>query len=184
MDKYSLPKSTIINGKECPFNSDYRDILKVFEILNDPDLITIERIEVALDYFYSDDSYKIDYEQAIEEMFSFINMCQPEQQTHSEPLFNWEQDFQIIAAPVNRILGIDIRDIEYLHWWTFLSAFYEIGECTFNTYVGIRDKLNHGKKLEKYEETILRENRSSVVLKKKVDSSTQDLMDIIMGKEV
>jgi hypothetical protein len=48
----------------------------------------------------------------------------------------------------------------------------------------IRPLIEYDTVYEKYEETILRENRSSVVLKKKVDSSTQDLMDIIMGKEV
>ena len=72
-----------------------------------------------------------------------------------------------------------MRGVEYLHWWTFLSAFMEIGECTFSTYVGIRDKLNHGKKLEKYAEKILRENKSAVILKKRVDKSTQELLDSI-----
>ena len=57
----------------------------------------------------------------------------------------------------------------------------EIGECTFSTYVGIRDKLNKGKKLEKYEEQILRDNRDKIILKKKYDATTQELMDEVMG---
>jgi hypothetical protein len=57
----------------------------------------------------------------------------------------------------------------------------EIGESTFTTYISIRDKLNRGKKLEKWEEKIVRDNRDKVILKKKYDSATQSIMDDIMG---
>ena len=57
----------------------------------------------------------------------------------------------------------------------------EIGECTFNTYVGIRDKLNRGKKLESWEEKIFKENRDKIILKKKYDDTTQDMINDILG---
>lgn len=75
----------------------------------------------------------------------------------------------------------DGRGKDYLHWWTFLSAFMEIGECTFNTYVGIRDKLRRGKKLDKFEQKLYNENRDKIILKKKMDSTTQALLDEILG---
>ena len=59
----------------------------------------------------------------------------------------------------------------------------EIGECTFATYVSIRDKLNHGKKLDKTETKIYKEHRNQIRLKKKYDDTTQALIDEIMGKE-
>jgi len=46
-------------------------------------------------------------------------------------LADWEQDFPLIVNPVNRVLGYEVRDCEYCHWWTFLSAYYEIGDCLF-----------------------------------------------------
>ena len=186
MNKYRLPTSINIDGVECEFNSDYRDILHIFEALNDPDLLDEEKTMVALQLFYKDDKYRINLFTAIKEMYSFMTMSQVEDDTptkQSKPLYDWEQDFNIIVAPINRVLGTDVRGLEYLHWWTFLSGFMEIGECTFNTYVGIRDKLNHNKKLDKHEKRILDENRSAIILKKKYDSTTQALMDEIMGKE-
>ena len=57
----------------------------------------------------------------------------------------------------------------------------EIGDCTLNTFMGIRDKLNKGKKLEKYEERIYKENRDKIILKKKYDKTTQSIIDEIMG---
>ena len=76
-------------------------------------------------------------------------------------------------APVNRVLGREIRDIPYdprsntggLHWWSFLSAFYEIGgDCTFAQIVALRLKLLRHEKLDKAEKDWLRRNRHLVEL--------------------
>lgn len=188
MNTKTLPTSVVINDIEYKFDADYRNILYMFEALNDPDLIEEERVWCALNIFYDDlDSIpQDDIEQAIIEMFSFVTMGDYDPNDNSpkkneKPLYDWEQDFNIIIAPVNKVLNTDARGLGFLHWWTFLSAFYEIGECTFSTYVGIRDKLNKHKKLEKYEKTLYNEHRDKIVLKKKVDSVTQALMDEIMG---
>ena len=183
MDKYTLPTSVIINGKECKFKADYRDILKMFEAFNDPDLLDSEKLIVGLHLFYLTDDYKEDLDLAIKTMLSFVDMGESgtSQAKPSKPLYDWEKDFNIIIAPINRVMGKDVRGLEYLHWWTFLSAFMEIGECTFNTYVGIRDKMNRGKKLEKYEEKILKDHREDIILKPKVDSITQSILDDVMG---
>lgn len=184
MDKTILPTSVYIDDVKCKFNSDFRDILQIFEALNDPDLLDSEKIYVSLYLFYEDDSYKINIEQAIKEMFNFMTMNDEDStsnRSNSKPLFDWSQDYNIIIAPINKTLGYDVRGKEYLHWWTFLSAFMEIGECTFSTYVSIRNKLNKSKKLEKYEKDILKEHRNSVILKKKYDATTQELMNEIMG---
>lgn len=182
MDRRRLITSIDINGVICEFNTDFRDIIDIMNILDDPDLLEIERIEIALEYFYKDDNYKVDVRKAAENMFEFITLdSETKGKSSNKPLFNWEKDFNIIIAPVNRILNTDVRGLDYLHWWTFLSAFMEIGESTFSTYVTIRDKLNRGKKLEKYEERIYRDNRDRIILKPKVDSTTQALLDEVMG---
>ena len=188
MDIHTLPTKVVIDETEYTFDADYRNILYMFEALSDPDLLEEERIIVALNLFYDDVSSipENKIEEATIDMFKFVTMGdydpndnKPKKQ--EKPLYDWGQDFNIIVAPVNKVLNTDVRGLEFLHWWTFLSAFYEIGECTFNTYVGIRDKLNKGKKLEKYEKTLYNEHRDKIVLKKKVDSVTQSLMDEIMG---
>lgn len=184
MNTRQLPTSVEIDGVECEFYSDYRDIIDVMNILDDPDLLEGERIEVALDNFYKTDDYKNNIHDAIIYMYQFISQSDKIENKNGpepKPLYDWDKDFNIIVAPVNKIIGKDVRGIEYLHWWTFLSAFMEIGECTFSTYVSIRDKLNRGKKLEKYEERIYRENKDDITLKKKVDSTTQAILDEIMG---
>lgn len=187
MDIYHLPKSIEIAGIDCEIKSDFRDILYIFEIFNDKDLLDGEKIIIALENFYVTEDYKNDLQYATEMMMQFVCGGKKEEHDESEntkPLYSWEQDFNLIIGPVNKVLTYDARQTDYLHWWTFLSAFMEIGECTFNTFVGIRDKLNRGIRLDKTEEKIYKENRSKIVLKKKYDSTTQSIIDEIMGKGV
>lgn len=185
MNKHYLPKSVEINGVECKFKSDYRDVLYLFEILQDPDLLKNEAIMCACENFYETDDYLRDYYTAVVEMFRFISGCEDSdgsQEEHkNERLYDWDKDFNIIIAPINKILGFDVRGVEYLHWWTFMSAFMEIGECTFSTYVTIRKKLSRGTKLEKYEDKIYKEHFSEINLPKKYDRTTQALIDEILG---
>lgn len=188
MNKHTLPKSVEIAGQECAIDTDYRNILDIFEILNDPDLLPQEAAFIAMDWFYEDKTYKLDVKTALTEMFSFIACGDDNEKKKSngyekEKLYDWDFDFNIIIAPINKILGYDVRGVEYLHWWTFMSAFMEIGESTFSTYVGIRKKLSRNIKLEKYEEKIYKEHRNEIILPKKYDKGTQELIDLIMGEE-
>lgn len=188
MNKHTLPKSVEIDGVECEIDSDFRNILHIFEILNDPDLLPQESAFISLEWFYVNTDYKRNIHLALKNMFDFISGGDDSSKKQSggndkEKLYDWEYDFNIIIAPINRVLGYDVRGVEYLHWWTFMSAFMEIGESTFSTYVSIRRKLSRGIKLEKYEEKIYREHTQEITLPKKYDKGTQELMDLIMGEE-
>ena len=90
---------------------------------------------------------------------------------------DWEQDFPLIIGPVNRVLGKEIRSVEYLHWWTFLSAYMEVGDCTFAQVVAIRDKKARGKKLDKAENEWLKRNRELVDFKRKYTSSDDETLN-------
>ena len=137
MEKWSLPKSVKIGDNDIPINADFRNIIQIMLILDEPNLLEEERIEIALEMFYNNDEYKSDIIKAAEEMMLFINQGSEEHSspTSNKPLYDWDKDFDIICAPVNKNLGYDCRGIEFLHWWTFLSAFMEMGECTLNTYM-------------------------------------------------
>ena len=81
---------------------------------------------------------------------------------------DWEQDATLIIPAVNRVVGREIRADKYMHWWTFLSAYMEIGECTFTHILSIRQKKSTGKKLEKWEQDYIRDNKDVVLLKDKL----------------
>ena len=151
---YELPKSANIEGKEFKIRSDYRAILDIISAFNDPNLSDKEKIMAGLEIFYIDYEKLENLEEAVNLMMLFISGNQSEEPSGNKPkLMDWEQDISLIIPPVNKVLGQEIRELEYLHWWTFLGAYMEIGECTFNTFVGIRDKKIRGKKLGKFDFT-------------------------------
>ena len=118
-------------------------------------------------------------------MLKFINCGEVEEygKPDKKPIMNWNKDFPMLVAPINRVVGYDIRSVDYMHWWTFVSAYMEIGECTFQTVVGIRNKKQRGKKLEKWEEEFYNENRSKVDLGVDFSNEEEKFLKDLLGKD-
>ena len=178
---WDLPIAVEINGKSHPIRNkcDYRVVLDVICALNDNELTDEEKIKCALFIFYEDISKIDDFETAIKEMFCIINGGEVEEQANDNKpkLMDWEHDFPVLVAPINRVLGFEIRSVDYLHWMSLLSAYMEIGECTFSTIVSIRSKRAKGKKLDKWEEEYIREHRKMVELPQKLTAEEKELLN-------
>lgn len=176
---YDLPASLEICGTSYEIRSDYRAILDIMVALSDPELDDQSKAYVALTILYPgfDDMPREHYEEALKQCFWFINGGEDDNGPKSPKLIDWEQDFSLLIAPINRVIGNEIRSVEYLHWWSFLSAYMEIGgECTFAQVVSIRDKLSRHKKLEKHEQEWYRRNRHLVDFKRKYTQADDDLL--------
>lgn len=177
---WDLPTSIEIRGTEYTIRSDYRDILEICIALDDPELSEAEQALVAIGIFYPDidDMPQEHIEEAIKKCFEFISGGSYYGSGQKSPkLVDWEKDFRIIVAPVNRVMGKEIRALEYLHWWTFLSAYNEIGgDCTFAQVVSIRDKQARHKTLDKQEKEWLRRNRELVEIKRKYTEAEEELI--------
>lgn len=155
-------------------------------MLNDPDLSNDDKAEALLTMFYLDPEEITDVREAVEEAYKFIDGNSNRKTQKGPRLTDWEQDFDYIVAPVNRVLGYDCRAVEYdsesntggLHWWTFVSAYMEIGgDCLFSQIVSIRDKQARGKKLEKYEREWLNRNADLVNIKTNYSDNENSLID-------
>lgn len=164
---FELPITVEIGGAEFSIRSkgDYRLILGIFDILEDAELDENERMICALIAFYEDideieDIQKLpDLEEAVRGMFNFFNAGKPESQSATpRKLIDWSHDEAMIASAVNHAANTEVRAVDYMHWWTFLSYYMAIGECTLSTVVAIRDKILKGKSLEKWEQQFRSEN--------------------------
>lgn len=182
---YGLPKSVEIDGEDFAIRYDFRVILDIFEAMNDPELNDQDRALAVLQMFYVDWEQLTDYDAAIKECIMFINGGQEEHVGKKAPnLVSWEQDFPYIVAPVNRVLGYETRTVEYdpitntggVHWWTWQSAYMEIGDCLFAQIVGIRSKKAKGKKLDKSEQDFYRKNKDIVDIKIHYTEAENDLV--------
>lgn len=179
---WDLPLCVEIDGTEYLITNkcDYRMVLDVICALNDNELTDEQKVKCALYIFYEDISKCNNMQKAVDEMLKIIGYGEEKKKenAHKPRLMDWQHDFQNIAPPINRILGYDIRTPDkYLHWWTLLSAYMEIGECTFQTIVSIRSKRAKGKKLEKWEQEFYNENKSMVDLPFRLSEEEQDWLD-------
>lgn len=176
---YTLPESVGLGGKEHPIRWDYRPILDICAALSDPELSEVERPYTALDIFYPalEDIPQEHLQEALERCMWFINCGEERMNGDRSPrLMDWEQDISLIFAPVNRVLGREVRSAEPLHWWSFIGAYQEIGDCTFAQVIRIRDHLARGKKLDKSDMEWYRRNRELVDFKKKYTSADDEAL--------
>ena len=194
----TLPETLTVGGVDYPIRTDYRNVLQVFEAFQDPELTQEEKWIVAIyllfENFSCDDDVLeaaqdgFDLGEAMKQISWFISAGQPEKQVLEQPTYNWKQDEQMIFSAVNKVAGRETRELECLYWWTFLGYFNEVGEGTFSFIVGIRNKLNKGKKLEKYEKEFLSLNKELVLMKKPLTKEEQEqedayksLLDEVLG---
>lgn len=177
---WNLPIAVEIDGTEYAITNkcDYRMVLDVICVLNDNDLSDEQKIKTALYIFYEDITNCTNIEKAIKEMYKIISYGEEEENQEKKPrLMDWQHDFKVLVSPVNRVLGYEIRSVDYLHWYTFLGAYFEIGECQFQTIVSIRSKKSKGKKLENWEQEFYRENKKQVDLPMNLSEEEQEWLD-------
>lgn len=174
----ALPISLEVCGTEYEIRSDFRVALDICSAMSDPELSDEEKALVSVDILYpAFESMPPEYyQEALGKCCWFINGGEDGQKKKGPTLVSWEQDFSLIVAPVNRILGKEVRALEYLHWWTFLSAYYELGDCTFAQIVRIRDLRARGKPLDKSDREWYRRNQHLVDFKVKYTEAEQDIL--------
>ena len=160
---------------------DYRVVLDVINALNDSELDMENRVRCALFIFYEDLSGCEDLRIATNEMMKIINNGEEEieqEQQNKPQLMDWEHDFSQIAPPISRVLGYSVRDAnKYTHWYDFIGAYMEIGECTFSNIISIRSKKIKGKKLEAWEQEFYRENKKLIDLPQNLTEEERDWLD-------
>lgn len=182
---YTLPKSLRVCGTEYGIRWDFRAALDLCAALCDPELDGREKAIAALLILYPDFEAMPPehYEEALRRAFWFLKGGEPERETAQRlHLMDWEQDFPLIVGPVNRVLGADVRGMEQLHWWSFLAAYMEIGDCAFAQIVRIRRKLQRGEKLDKGERAYYRENRELIDLQTKYSSEDDAVLALWGGQ--
>ena len=183
----ALPSYIDINEKQYSICTDFRDILEIISYLNDETLSNYERIYISLGLFLNDFETlpKHDYAEAYKKMCEFIP-CNQENTGHSIKLYDWDQDEQIISAEINKIVGYEIRNVDYVHWWTFIGYFTCIGDGAFANIINIRNKLKRNKKLETWERSYYNQNRQIIDLKHKYtpeeNAEIEHLKELLAGR--
>lgn len=177
MTPWTLPQTAEIGGTVYKINTDYRDILEIMRYLSDADTQELLRWRIAIALFYEGDVPLEHMQEAMNYLAEFISYGEKDDKRPAPKLLDWDQDAQAIIADVNKVSGTEIRNLEYLHWWSFLSYFYAIGEGQLSTLVSIRDKLVRGKKLESWEQDYYRKNQSKIDFKNRYTQAEEEALE-------
>lgn len=166
---YSLPTSLTIKDKAYQIrnNGDYRVVLDCFSAISDIELSEDEKVLACLIIFYNEfndiDDIPKDQElvaELVTQMYKFFNCGQDDSVGAStgQKLIDWDGDSHMVMSAINNVAHVELRSVEYCHWWTFMGYYLSVGESVLSTVVSIRHKIVSGKKLEKWENDFRRDN--------------------------
>lgn len=130
-----LPETVDIDGIEYQINSDFR-ISILFELLmQDDELGKRQKLVQGLQLYYPEIPHNVTM--AVDKMIWFYR-CGKETGSgghgsgsgRAKQIYSFEYDDDYIYAAFLEQYGIDLQDIEELHWWKFRALFRGLSEDT------------------------------------------------------
>lgn len=130
-----LPETVDIDGIEYRINSDFR-ISILFELLmQDDEVGKRQKLIQGLKLYYPEIPQNMT--EAVEKMIWFYR-CGKETESgghgsgsgRAKQIYSFEHDDDYIYAAFLEQYGIDLQDVEELHWWKFRALFRGLSEDT------------------------------------------------------
>ena len=131
--------TTLINGglpyevDGVQISPDFRNMLRIEAIAEDPALNQPERFALMLSQLFPE--IPADVAWAFEKLVWFLNRGDAgndgaAQAKKSKKAYDFTQDASLIFSAFFASYGIDLAQIEFLHWWSFLAMFEGLPEDT------------------------------------------------------
>ena len=139
----AFPDTVNIRGEEVSIITDFREYIRLLDMLKCNELNAYQKRAILGDYFL--DEITVD-DDAIDALTEFVVMDldskgkdsdeddldenNSEQSGSKKNLFSYEIDYPFILSGFLRDYGIDLGTVEYLHWWKFRMLFDGLSEDT------------------------------------------------------
>lgn len=129
------PESIVVNGECIPIITDFREYVKLMDMLKDDSLSSTEKIFFLNQYFLEPPS---DFSEAMNALTDFIIMKDRlpeeseaiEEAEEKKEVYSFEYDYPFIFSAFLSEYGINIRTIHYMHWWEFKLLFDGLSDKT------------------------------------------------------
>ncbi|MBU3107138.1 bacteriophage Gp15 family protein [Clostridium gasigenes] len=128
-----LPTSFEIDGVEYEINSDFRTSILFEMLMQDDDLPDEDKIISALELYYP--VLPTDINKAVDKILYFYrcgkDVSKSKRAGNSngvKQIYSFEHDDDYIYSAYLDQYGIDLQDVEYLHWWKFKAMYKALKE--------------------------------------------------------
>lgn len=121
--------------------TDFRESIKFELLMQDRNLSEDVKIMQALQLYYYDLDKITDIKKAIDDILWFYKCGKEMQESNSredeettqeikKQIYSYEFDDEYIFSAFLEQYGIDLNEIEYMHWWKFKALFNSLNENT------------------------------------------------------
>lgn len=126
-----LPETVNVSGSLIPIETNFRTYILLELLFNDRDASDEEKVYTALSLTYGRIIEPM--EDAVNAMLWFYRAGKPEprrgrpsDRARVRRIYDYEQDDAYIYAAFLDQYGIDLNEIEYIHWWKFKALFHSL----------------------------------------------------------
>lgn len=134
-----LPDTVNVGGERIKIITDFREYIRLLDMLKDQELDFIQKFVIIQQYFLDDVAVG---QEAVSALSGFITMnlngaevVEKDgygnlQEKPKKKLFSYSIDYPYILSGFLRDYGIDLIDIKYMHWWKFRMLFDGLSDDT------------------------------------------------------
>ncbi len=170
-----FPEEVKVNGEYYPIVTDFREWIRFTELVEDDSVPWRIKCGLLLQWYL--DQVPEDIEAAIYALGDFL-MCkrmyqddledeEEGQQKRGKPVFSFSEDAGCIYAAFREAYGIDLQQIDYMHWWEFRSLFDWLPDSTEIKQRIMYRSIDPGTIRDKDERKRIKKIQRAVALKKK-----------------
>lgn len=145
-----FPDHVIVNGEKIRIVTDFREYIKLMDLLKDDEVDDKEKAQLIACWFVDDPGY--DFSECLQALTDFVTNYKGQEEKKSQeeesnedndkrhdPIISYSQDAPYIISGFLECYGIDLLEIPYMHWWKFQMLIDGMNEdCELKKRMGYR----------------------------------------------
>ena len=179
-----LPYFVLVDGIDTKIRADFRTGILFEQLMKDCLISDDVKLELAINLYFPD-VFIVNEREAIDRILWFYNCGKdPSKNGRSKGyakanIYDYEQDANYIYAAFMEQYGIDLADIEFLHWWKFKSLFYSLNKDILMSKIMFYRSVELSDNMSKDERKFYRDMKSLYALDdmRSDDEKEQDFND-------
>ena len=171
-----FPDYVVVNDKRVRIVTDFREYIKLIDLLKDDGVNTIEKAELIMSWFLDEPAGE--FSECLQALSDFVtNYRDRETRSNREEENDQESEEQhsapYIISGFLECYGIDLTEVLYMHWWKFQMLIDGMNEdCELKKRMGYRS-IDLSKIKDKEERERIRKIQKQIAIVDRVITSEE-----------